>query len=163
MVALQSAVCNGWKADTGLAPIVASWQTAIMMPSRLALLVLLLASACSPEPPKACSPPRSTWAKPRSFGLVVLNKIALDRTGALYWNGKPISSQALEKYLALQPTMDPEPWIFLETEMGAPCASLDAVRDQVERHMHCAEGGRCNEGIMTVWDNIPSPPGTPVS
>jgi ABC-type siderophore export system fused ATPase/permease subunit len=92
-----------------------------------------------------------------------LNKVALDRTGAIYWNGKPISAKKLDEYLALMPTMDPEPWIFLETEMGAPCASLDAVRDQIEKRMHCAEGGRCNEGIMTVWDNIPNPPGTPVS
>jgi hypothetical protein len=131
--------------------------------SRTALMALLLASGCAQEAQKACSPPRSTWAKPRSFGLVVLNKVALDRTGALYWNGKPISAPALEKYLALQPTLDPEPWIFLETEMGAPCDRLDAVRDQVERYMHCSEGGRCNEGIMTVWDNIPGPSGGPVS
>lgn len=130
---------------------------------RLALLAILGASACAQEAPKACSAPRSTWGKPRSFGLVVINKIALDRAGVLYWNGKPVTPQNLERYLALQPTMNPEPWVFLETEMGAPCASLDAVRDQVEKHMHCAEGGRCNEGILTVWDNIPGRPGTPVS
>lgn len=92
-----------------------------------------------------------------------MNKVALDKAGALYWNGKPIHSDALEKYLALQPTLNPQPIIFLETEMGAPCASLDAVRDQIERHIHCAESGRCNEGILTVWDNIPRPPGTPIS
>ena len=92
-----------------------------------------------------------------------MNKVALDRTGAIYWNGKPLSSENLDKYLALQPTMDPEPWIFLETEMGAPCATLESVRDQIEKHMHCEQGGRCNEGILTVWDNIPGPPGGPVS
>jgi hypothetical protein len=92
-----------------------------------------------------------------------MNKIALDRTGALYWNGKRTTSETVEKYLSLQPTLNPEPWIFLETEMGVPCASLDAIRDQIERYMHCAEGGRCNEGILTVWDNIPGPPGAPVS
>ena len=130
---------------------------------RPVLLAILLVTACKQEPPKACSPPRANWGKPRSFGLVVMNKIALDRTGATYWNGKPISSEKLEEYLAMQPTMDPEPWIFLETEMGAPCPSLEAVRDQIERHMHCAEGGRCNEGILTVWDNLPGPAGGVVS
>lgn len=130
---------------------------------RVALLLLLSTSGCSKEPPRACSPPRSTWGTPRSFGLVVMNKIALDRAGKLYWNGKGVTPEALDKYLAVMPTLNPEPWIFLETEMGAPCSSLDAVRDQVEKHMHCEQGARCNEGIMTVWDNIANPPGSPVS
>jgi len=92
-----------------------------------------------------------------------MNKIALDRAGKIYWNGREVTPRTLDKYLAVMPRMNPEPWIFLETEMGAPCASLDAVRDQVEKHMHCERGGRCNEGIMTVWDNASNPPGTPVS
>jgi biopolymer transport protein ExbD len=92
-----------------------------------------------------------------------MNKIALDRAGKLYWNGSEVTPQTLDKYLAVMSAMNPEPWVFLETEMGAPCASLDAIRDQVEKHMHCEQGGRCNEGIMTVWDNTPNPPGTPVS
>ena len=93
----------------------------------------------------------------------MLNRIALDHAGKIYWNGKPVTPETLDKYLALGPTMNPEPWVFLETEMGAPCASIQLFRDQVERHVDCGNGYRCNEGIMTVWENTPSPPGTPVS
>jgi N-acetyl-gamma-glutamylphosphate reductase len=56
--------------------------------------------------------------------------------------------------------MNPEPWIFLETEMGASCSAVEAVRDQVEKHVDCSTGYRCNEGIMDVWEHTPVPPGT---
>jgi hypothetical protein len=121
---------------------------------------LLLTSACSKQPERACSPPLSTWRKPGPFFLVV-NKIAVDRTGATYWNGKPISAQTLDKYLSVVPTMNPIPAVFLETEMGAPCASVDAVRKKMEERLGCSHGGPCAEGIMDVWENTPLPPGTP--
>lgn len=90
----------------------------------------------------------------------MLNKVALDRTGALYWNGKPVTKEVLDQYLAQSEGLNPEPWVFLETEMGAPCASLDAVRDQIDKHMHCTSASRrCNEGIETIWDNIPGKAG----
>ena len=92
-----------------------------------------------------------------------LNRIAIDSAGKTYWNGKQVTPETLDKYLALGPTLSPEPWIFLETEMGASCASIEAIRDKVEKHLDCSNGYRCNEGIKTVWDNVPSRPGTPVS
>lgn len=95
--------------------------------------------------------------------MVILNRVALDSTGKIYWNGKQVTPKTLDKYLALGPTLNPEPWIFLETEMGASCASIEAIRDQIEKHVECTNGYRCNEGIKTVWDNVSSPPGTPVS
>jgi hypothetical protein len=74
-----------------------------------------------------------------------------------------VSRKALNKHLAQSPTLNPEPWLFLETEMGTSCAALEAIRDQIENHVECSTGNRCNEGIMTVWDKTPSPPGTPIS
>ncbi len=130
---------------------------------RLTLLTGLMATGCTTEAPKACSPPRSTWGHPRSFGLVELKRIALDRAGKTYWNGEKVSREALDKHLAQSPTLNPEPWVFLETEMGTSCAAVEAIRDQIEKHVDCSTGFRCNEGIMTVWDKTPSPPGTPVS
>ena len=154
---------NGWKAVIRLASIVECWQASIMKCSRLALLAPLLALGCSQEPQLACSPPRSTWGTPGSFHAVVMNRIALDQAGKVYWNGKPVTTEKLDKYLALIPTMDPLPVTFLEIEMGVPCASLEAIRDRMERRLNCANGGRCREGILIVWDNLPSPPGAPVS
>lgn len=121
-----------------------------------ALLIFLFTSACAQKPPAACTPPRPAWGKPRNFGLVPMNEIALDRTGALYWNGRSVTKAALDGYLDLMHTLDPEPVTFLETEMGVPCASLDAIRNQMERRLNCSNGGRCSEGVVTVWDKIPS-------
>lgn len=87
----------------------------------------------------------------------------MDKDDKIYWNGKQVSRRTLDRYLALGPTLNPEPSIFLETEMGASCAAIEALRDQVEKHLDCKSGSRCNEGILTVWDNIPGPPGRPVS
>ena len=130
---------------------------------RSILLMSFMSAGCSTETPRACSPPRPTWGRPRSFGLVVLNKIALDRVGRTYWNGEPVSRNTLDKHLAQGATLNPEPWIFLETEMGASCTAVNAIRDQIEKRVDCSTGYRCNEGIMTVWDRTPSPPGTPAS
>ena len=93
----------------------------------------------------------------------MMNKVALDRAGALYWNGKPVTKEVLDNNLALMHSLDPEPVTFLETEMGVDCASLEAVRDQMERRLGCSNGGRCNEGIVTVLDAAPNPPGAPAS
>ena len=57
-----------------------------------------------------------------------MNKVALDRSGVLYWNGKRVSSDQLDQLLRASHNMDPEPEVFLETEMGAPCEALDAVQ-----------------------------------
>ncbi|HEU0043393.1 hypothetical protein [Sphingomonas sp.] len=130
---------------------------------RAILLMAVAPCACSKEAPKACSPPRSEWGKPRSFELIVLNKIALDRTGRTYWNGKQVSRETLDEYLVLGTRLNPEPWVFLETEMGASCASIEAIRDQVEKRVDCATGYRCNEGIMTIWENMAISSTTPAS
>jgi hypothetical protein len=127
------------------------------------LALSFLITACSKQPGRACSPPSPTWDKPHSFGLVILNKIALDRNGATYWNGKPVSAPNLDKYLSIVPTMNPVPVTILETEMGAPCASLDAVRMKMNERLKCSQGGRCAEGILDVWNNLALPPGTPPS
>ena len=56
-----------------------------------------------------------------------------------------------------------EPIVFLETEMGIPCETLNAVRKQMDEALECKKSGRCSEGIQTVWRELPRPPGTPIS
>ncbi|MEH3048244.1 hypothetical protein [Sphingomonas adhaesiva] len=91
-----------------------------------------------------------------------MNKVALDRTDKLYWNGKPVSPAQLDKLLTQSRNLLPRPWILLETEMGPSCAALEAVRDQIQEHFDCSTKYECNEGIMTVWDNAPVAPATKV-
>jgi hypothetical protein len=36
------------------------------------------------------------WRHPRSFDLLMLNEMALDRAGKTYWIGKQVSREALD-------------------------------------------------------------------
>lgn len=132
----------------------------------LALLgVAFVLSGCTNEADKACRPPNSYWQKPHNFvGLMPkMNYVGLTRDGTLHWNGKPISSVALTQMLRQSHQLNPEPVVFLETEMGAPCEALEAVRKQMNEELECKESARCAEGIETVWSELPSPPGAPIS
>ena len=129
------------------------------------VLSSLAVSSCSERTPRACTPPREYWNQPHNFlGLVPLrNDIALDHNGVLYWNGKPISNEQLGKYLRISHTLDPEPEVILETEMGVPCGALDAVRAKMDQNLDCKNSHRCGEGIPSVWRELPSPPNSAVS
>lgn len=90
--------------------------------------------------------------------------VSLDRQGAVHWDGKRVSMPQFTDYLEKVHRFEPEPLVFLETEMGAPCATLEAVRDQMETKLECnASYSVCAEGILTIWRNLPTPPGTPPS
>ena len=115
---------------------------------------------------RACSPPRPAWLAhgPLDAGLMPpAMRVSLDRNGAIYWNGHRTTLPRLREYLSIIVTMEPQPVTFLDTEMGTPCALVDQVREEMERHLHCAAHGFCAEGIWEVWEETPIPPGTPVS
>ena len=122
-------------------------------------------SACTAEPKRACTPPNSYWQKPHNFvGLMPsMSRVSVTRNGALHWNGQPVSSATLSQQLRQSHQLNPEPVVFLETEMGVPCEAVDAVRKQMDEALECQRSGRCAEGIETVWRELPTPPGTPVS
>jgi hypothetical protein len=92
-----------------------------------------------------------------------MNYVAVTQDGALHWNGKPISSARLDEYLRQSHQMNPEPVVFLETEMGVPCEAIDAVRKQIDEALECKKSRRCAEGIERVWQELPTHPGTPIS
>lgn len=93
------------------------------------------------------------WPSPLLIG------IGLDAKGQVYWNTKPISLAQLSEYLARAHRMEPEPEIILETQMGAPCGKLEAVRDLIDERLECSKSRRCNEGILKIWNAVPAPPG----
>lgn len=144
-----------------------------MMPSKrfLALASVSVASvciaACSRHEPRACEAPRSYWEKPHNFGGIeppLITVVALNHGGLIYWNGTTVSPARLSEYLKTSHRLNPEPHIFLETEMGVSCRTLEAVRDQMDRALECRKPGSCcSEGIRSVWEDLPSPPGSPIS
>ncbi len=126
----------------------------------------LAAVGCSKSERKACTPPRAYWSAPHNFvGLMPpLIRIAVTRNGDIYWDGQRVSEPRLEHYLRLAHTLDPEPEFFLETEMGVPCGAVENVRDKMDEALDCKEPySHCAEGIESVWRNLPTPPGRPVS
>lgn len=94
----------------------------------------------------------------------MMNRISLIKDGSIYWNGAKISPAQLTRYLNLSHQMNPEPNHFLETEMGVSCRSLEALRDQMDQALECKKPySHCSEGILAVWREMPTPPGTPPS
>src|SRR3954451_13328400 len=132
------------------------------IPARFAFVFMTLAiAACSADNPQACRPPRDYWQKPHNFvGLMPpLNKLSLTDKGGIYWNGERISERQLDAYLKAMHTMNPEPNLFLETQAGTPCRTIEHIRDVVDARLECKNAySHCLEGIETVWQNLPSPP-----
>ena len=128
-------------------------------------LALLLLGGCAKGHQQACSGRRATWRHPHNFeGLVPpIHMLSITAAGGLFWNGKAISWETLRRYLALSHRLNPEPTVFLQTEMGVSCDVVERVRDEMDREMDCRNGGRCAEGILSVWKALPNPPGTPIS
>lgn len=110
---------------------------------------------------RACSPRRSSWISPGPFTGVVINHISVDQNGAIYWNGARKSLAEISSYMSVTANMNPQPFTFLQTEMGVPCALVEQVRDEMERRLDCRHNGPCGEGIQQVWEATPLPPGTP--
>ena len=123
-------------------------------------------AGCSNPEQKACQAPREHWRKPHNFdGLMpMMNKVSLTRDGSIHWNGNRVSSSRFSKYLAISHSLNPEPIVFLQTEMRVSCQALEAVRDQMEQALECNKPySSCAEGLEEVWRKLPTPPGTPPS
>ena len=134
------------------------------------LAVGLTLGSCSKPAPvaeqKACSPPRDYWRKPHNFdGLMPPRMdVSLDHTGKIYWNGQPVSGEKLSHDLRIAHGMNPEPEFFLETEMGVSCVALDTLRNRMDQALECKKPySNCAEGVLSIWRNVPSQPGTPPS
>jgi hypothetical protein len=138
----------------------------MLMKLKLALFALALATGCSERnaAQRACTPPLTAWGKPHPhLGPDVLEiTIGLDHNGATYLNGKAATLNDISKLLQQAAPLNPRPIVMLETEMGAPCATLDKVRELMNERLACERGGHCDEGMQTVWSELPSTgPGVP--
>jgi len=83
--------------------------------------------------------------------------VSLDHEGALYFDGKKVSFSKLASQLQVLAPYDPRSAVILETEMGAPCQTLDSVRTLMNEKLRCETlgGGHCDEGVQTVWRDLP--------
>ena len=125
----------------------------------LAMFALTFAASCSQHhaAERACTPPLPAWGKPHPHlgpGTMKIT-VGLDHNGATYLNGKATSLSELSKLLQEAAPLNPQPIVILETEMGAPCATLDKVRGLMNERLSCGKGGHCDEGMQTVWRDLP--------
>lgn len=130
--------------------------------------LLLLVSACSTEKhdEQACSPPRENWQQPVNTDVIDFPKldVAVDRRSRIFIEGTEVSLAELANRLRQVPHDEaPTMRVFLETEMGASCDTIDSVRDTFEGSLNCRQPFRCNEGIQNLWRHWPIPPDSPPS
>lgn len=124
------------------------------------MLALLWPGACAPpaQTDRACAPPLKTWGEPHPhLGPVkTMIPVGIDHDGATYLNGKRVSLRKLSTELrSIAAWGDPQPAVVLETEAGAPCATIDRVRVLMDEHLQCQKAGHCDEGVQTIWRNLP--------
>ena len=138
----------------------------------LALLIVASLAGCEgregrlPTATRACTPPREYWQKPHYIGGLIApyTRISLDHQNHVFMSGKLATPQQLTAELEkLYAVTNPDMPILLDTEMGADCAALEALRNKIDRAMKCRASGRCAEGSFVVWMETPPAPGTPPS
>lgn len=82
--------------------------------------------------------------------------MAVDRDGKTYLAGRQLSRvQFVTELKNIGALENPEPVVFLETEMGAPCQAVEQVRSLMDEHLDCTNDGHCDEGIRSVWSELP--------
>ena len=115
-----------------------------------ALASVALLAGCQPHDERACSPAREYWHNPAEAGELepLRNRVTLRRDGKILWNGFNASNDQIAQLLAASHKLTPEPGVYLEAEMGASCADLDRMRNQMDTALQCRiDGRKCLEGL----------------
>ena len=61
------------------------------------------------------------------------NKISIDPTGSVFWNGTPVDEVTLQQYLTQTTTMSPEPELHFQPDPQARYAKVDSVLAIIKR------------------------------
>jgi len=63
----------------------------------------------------------------------VKNKVSIDPTGAIFWNGTPVDKTRLQQYLEASVTMNPEPELHFQPDPQAKYEVVDQVLAVIKR------------------------------
>jgi hypothetical protein len=121
---------------------------------------ILFALALAAAPASGCAGPRPGWLTPVILPPnLPFNRITLTARDEILWNGMPVTWQILHQYLGIVATMNPLPLTILVPGNDADCALLEAVRDEIDAALPCADRV-CGEGAgaWTEQDLQPPPP-----
>ena len=66
----------------------------------------------------------------------VKNKVVIESSGAVTWNGSPVDDVTLRQYLDATKTMDPEPELHFQPDRQARFAVVDRILAVIKRSGH---------------------------
>ena len=119
-------------------------------------IVTLVASGCSDkEAPQACVPVLPGWTTPQTGKpvSVIANTVTLsDRE--IRWNGVAIDGPTLAEYARQSAAMSPIPFLIFDPEEASDCSFATEVRDVLDPHFPCREGG-CLQGTEAAFKRAP--------
>ena len=125
--------------------------------------IALLALLPSCEKPRTyadqCSTPLPHWRKP-SEGMnhhAFPNRVRLDKSGNIYWNGVLIDEPTLDQYMEQQSALNPVPFPMLLADAEAPCGSVERVRTLMDQRL-CNIRWACGEGDGAWEPRMDLPP-----
>jgi hypothetical protein len=113
------------------------------------LLIATLVPTCSEQNTYArhCAAPLSHWRLPAD-GInhdAITNRVRISDTGALSWNGVPVSEDTLRRYMEISRELEPLPFAILDVDAHAPCTKVHRIRAQMNR-VYCNWRWACGEG-----------------
>ena len=74
------------------------------------------------------------------------NTVALDASGSVAWNGKPVARDKLGAHLRAVPSLNPVPPMVLSIDARANCEAAASVRREIDEALNCKASGLCGEG-----------------
>ena len=78
--------------------------------------------------------------------MPIINTLKIEKAGTLRWNDAKIDRARLIHYLDIVPRMNPVPMTVLKVDADADCATVEQIRDQLEKQLQCKSTKRCGEG-----------------
>lgn len=87
------------------------------------------------------------WSSiPETSETPVKNRIHILKSGQITWNHATTTINELETLLKRVSDFDPQPVTQFEWDAGAPCDSLELVRNMMRQRLRCANTRSCMEG-----------------
>lgn len=113
-----------------------------MMIRSVSVLALCVVFGCAPsEGSRVCERAPNGW-RDVANGLpeiAIVNTIDVSK-GSTTWNSKPVSTQAIAKYLSVLSAEEPPPFILLTFKRNVDCVKIREIRKIMGDNYECAKG-----------------------
>jgi hypothetical protein len=138
----------------GPAALIAACQQTVIGSSRLDR---------SPDGRRDGDAPARLCPAPSGWGLSIArrskevrNKILVDRTGSIRWNGSPIDRERLRQYMELVAAMNPVGNVDVDVHPAAPCENVAEIVAMVASAVDCSR--HCDYRVAPTGNTPAAPP-----